>query len=410
MQPHLSSPSIPSHLSTNNDYTNFQQSIPWWHDLGPDVRAELALPNKATLPQQCDVAVIGAGVAGLSAALSARAAGAEVVVLEKADRLGYGATGRNAGILSAGVNMSISALPVDSPGFELWGETTRVLLSLIEEANQPGSVLSASLTGAISMAESKNAARLLEHEAKSRLAAGLHAEQWTPTQVQDATAGRLNVEQVVSALWLPDEGRIHPLTLLAHLARQARQVGIQLIGGAIVDSYAETTTREQGHHWRMAHSGGAWLNARALISAIGPTTEPNARIYALAFTADLPDNFPLFWDASPYTYADFRPGNGRLGVSGGRYGRAGVTRRDSSYHLRLANAARRWLPELATRKPAYTWAVDLAVTSDMIPAVRSFGKLAPGMSIEGLGSLGVLPGIVLGRRAGQHAAQDIQRI
>jgi glycine/D-amino acid oxidase-like deaminating enzyme len=410
MQPHLPSPSLPSHPSAYNDYTNFQKSIPWWHDLDPYVQAELALSDNDMLPPRCDIAVIGAGVAGLSAALSAREVGAEVVVLEKAERLGYGATGRNAGILSAGVNMSLSALPTDSPGFKLWGETTQLLLSLVNEARQPGSSLSAALTGAISMAESKNAARLLVHEAKARNAAGLQAELWTPTQVQDATQGRLNVQQVVSALWLPDEGRIHPLTLLAHLAKLARQAGIQIIGRTIVDSYEETTTGEQGHHWHITHSGGRRLNARALISAIGPTAKPNARIYALAFEADLPDDFPLFWDASPFTYADFRPGNGRLGVSGGRYGRAGVTRHDSGYHLRLAKAARRWLPELAAQEPTYRWAVDLAVTPDMIPEVRSLGSLAPGMSIQGLGSLGVLSGIVLGRRAGRMVAQDIQKV
>src|SRR5581483_10939371 len=86
-----------------------QQHIPWWNDLTPAVRAELELSADIDLPQQvCDVIVIGGGVAGLSAALSARAAGAQVVLLEREIGLGYGATGRNAGILSAGINMGLS--------------------------------------------------------------------------------------------------------------------------------------------------------------------------------------------------------------------------------------------------------------------------------------------------------------
>jgi hypothetical protein len=155
-----------------------------------------------------------------------------------------------------------------------------------------------------------------------------------------------------------------------------------------------------GSHWHITLAGGTVMQAKGLISAVGPTSKPTARIFALAFAADLPDNFPLFWDASPYTYADFRSGNGRLTVSGGRYGRAGATRHDANYYKRLADAARRWLPELTGQEPIFTWAVDLDVAAGMIPRLRILGNAAPGVAIEGLGALGVLPGIVLGRRAG----------
>jgi glycine/D-amino acid oxidase-like deaminating enzyme len=206
----------------------------------------------------------------------------------------------------------------------------------------------------------------------------------------------------VQALWLPDEGRIQPLTLLAHLARQARAAGVVLAGQAHVESYQIIRGCATNHHWQLLLSNGILIGTRGLIRAVGPTIEANSRIYALAFAADLPTTFPLFWDASPYTYADFRPGNGRLTVSGGRYGKAGSTNRDASYHKRLADAARHWLPELANQEPLYRWGVDLAVTSDMIPTLREIGDEAPGLSIEGLGALGVLPGMALGQRAGKE--------
>ena len=84
----------------------------------------------------------------------------------------------------------------------------------------------------------------------------------------------------------------------------------------------------------------------------------------------------------------------------GRYGRAGITQHDAAYYKRLADKARHWLPELVGKKPVFTWAVDLEVASDMIPALHVLGSKAPGVAIEGLGALGVLPGIVLGRQAG----------
>ena len=376
-------------------------TIPWWHALDPIITTELTLSPVAHLRSETyDVVVIGGGVAGLSAAISARATGARVLLLERERMLGYGATGRNAGILSAGVNMHIADLPPDSPGARFWPETTHVLLSLVEEAARPDTILQARLTGAISLAESRHAAKKLVREARVRASAGLHAEIWQPEQVAQATQGRLDTRTVVNALWLPKEGRIHPLTLLAYLARQAKHAGVELVGDATVTSYQEVSTRN-GHVWKLTLADGRTLTAQGLIKATGPITTANARIYALAFAIELPDTFPLFWDAAPYTYADFRPGNGRLTVSGGRYGHAGITHNDAKYYKHLTHSARHWLPELADQKPLYTWGVDLDVTANMIPELHTLGENIPGVSIDGLGALGVLPGIVLGKRAGQ---------
>jgi glycine/D-amino acid oxidase-like deaminating enzyme len=302
--------------------------------------------------------------------------------------------------------MGLVDVSVDSPAAELWPATTRVLLDLVDQAAQPAALLVASLTGALSLAERPGAARHLEREARARVAAGLRAEMWTPAQVAELTGGRLHTQALVAALWLPDEGRIQPLTLLAHLAQRARVAGAVLAGGAHVAAYREVRG-PGGSHWEVQVTEGSALLARGLVLAIGPTYEPTARIYALAFQADLPDSFPLFWDAAPYTYCDFRPGDGRLVVSGGRYGRAGAAQRDVHYHRQLAEAARHWLPMLAAEQPTHAWAVDLAVSAAMVPEARELGERAPGAAIEGLGALGVLPGIVLGRRAGESVAQRI---
>jgi glycine/D-amino acid oxidase-like deaminating enzyme len=381
---------------------------PWHEHVGDGVREVLALPHLGGLPSEMvDVVVIGAGVAGLSAACAARAAGAGVLVLEGHSQIGLGATGLNAGILSAGINMGLADLDAGEPDARMFPATTRLLLDLAEEAKRPGALVAATLTGALSLAATKSAARHLEREMRARRAAGLRAEIWTPGDVSDATGGRLDARSVVAALWLPDEGRLQPLTLLAHLAAQARQAGVHLVGNTPVAEWIETKGRQVGRHWRVKLASGAALAARGLILATGPTTQPSARIYALTFAIDLPESFPLFWDAAPYTYADYRPGDGFLIVSGGRYGRAVASKRDVMYHTRLAAGTRHWLPELAAHEPTHAWAVDLAVDADMRPHLSAIGERVPSLGVEGLGALGVLPGMLLGRKAGERVARRL---
>lgn len=71
----------------------------WWEDAPPQEEPP------AELPARCDVAIVGAGFAGLSAALELARNGTSVVVLE-ADALGYGASARNSGGVSFGLNLA----------------------------------------------------------------------------------------------------------------------------------------------------------------------------------------------------------------------------------------------------------------------------------------------------------------
>ena len=60
-----------------------------------------AVPPAAPLPPRCDVAVVGGGFTGLSAAYHLARRGARVVLLE-ASALGAGASGRTGGIVLEG--------------------------------------------------------------------------------------------------------------------------------------------------------------------------------------------------------------------------------------------------------------------------------------------------------------------
>src|ERR1017187_2802334 len=67
--------------------------------------ASLAQP----LPERADVAVIGAGFTGLSAALALAKRGAKVVVLES-ETIGWGASSRNGGMVLTGLKLGVNQL------------------------------------------------------------------------------------------------------------------------------------------------------------------------------------------------------------------------------------------------------------------------------------------------------------
>ena len=77
---------------------------PYWWEAAP----RLELPP-APLPEQTDVAVVGAGFAGLSAALTLARAGRDTLVFD-ALRAGEGASSRNGGICSGNIRLGFGQL------------------------------------------------------------------------------------------------------------------------------------------------------------------------------------------------------------------------------------------------------------------------------------------------------------
>lgn len=77
------------------------KTLSYWIDTapeGPDY-------TRTTLPDRVDVAVIGGGLTGMSAAVHIRAKGASVALLET-EKLGWGASARNGGMSTPGITIS----------------------------------------------------------------------------------------------------------------------------------------------------------------------------------------------------------------------------------------------------------------------------------------------------------------
>jgi glycine/D-amino acid oxidase-like deaminating enzyme len=70
---------------------------------------QLPIPPEQPLPETADVAIIGAGFTGLSAALALAKRGARVIVLES-ETVGWGASSRNGGMVLTGLKLGVNQL------------------------------------------------------------------------------------------------------------------------------------------------------------------------------------------------------------------------------------------------------------------------------------------------------------
>src|SRR5271165_2386246 len=71
--------------------------------------AEFPKPEARPLPERVDVAVVGAGFTGLSAARTLATRGAQVAVLES-ETVGWGASSRNGGMVLTGLKLGVNEL------------------------------------------------------------------------------------------------------------------------------------------------------------------------------------------------------------------------------------------------------------------------------------------------------------
>ncbi|HVW55702.1 MAG TPA: FAD-binding oxidoreductase [Rhizobiaceae bacterium] len=244
--------------------------------------------------RRADVAIVGGGYTGLSAAYHLAKAGADVVLIE-AHRLGDGASGRNGGQLGTGQRAWAEELEA-----ELGFTRAKALFDLAEEAKahlfefvEANGIEIDYLPGQLSVVHKK---RYLDSYRKH---ASIMAKRFGYPHIsfmdRRETAERLGSERYFGGTRDTGTGHIHPLKLLVGAARAAAEAGAHLF-----EESRATAIRSSGGRVRVATDRGTITADKALIAtnAYGGALEPISAAHIMPIGSFIGATAPLGADSS----------------------------------------------------------------------------------------------------------------
>jgi len=336
----------------------------------------------------CDVAIIGGGFTGLSAAAHLAKAGVKVVLVEQA-RFGDAASGRNGGQMGTGQR----AWPEEQEE-ELGFERAKALFDLAEEAKNHLRSFAAEndididyRPGQLSVIHKKR------YVGDYRRHAELMAERFDYPHIsymeRDETAERVGSSFFHGGIRDTGTGHVHPLRLVIGTARVAAANGAQLhenskvIGlsqaggkvtvktgnGTITADRALLAVNAYGSEKLEPVSSAHVMPIRSFIGATAPlSSELNRKI--------IPGSESI--DDSRFVVRYFRKfGDNRL-LFGGREAYTADNPREISTHIRKQIAE--IYPELADVEITHAWGGSVGITMPRQPFVR---EVMPGVTAAG---------------------------
>ncbi len=183
-----------------------------------------ASPRPLTIDRDCDVCVVGAGLAGLTVALEAARLGAEVVVLE-AGRIGAHASGHHFGSVMPGFGVAVGDL-IARVGFDgarrLWA-LSREGMDYVRTTAE-GAGIAAPADGALEVSQVDLGDELIGRLQILGEDFGTEVEGWQVERVRDVLRSR----RYFHAIHYPHAFQIDGAAYLARLAALAREAGVRI--------------------------------------------------------------------------------------------------------------------------------------------------------------------------------------
>lgn len=379
----------------------------WWEDAPPRSLGR-------TPPERADVAIVGGGFTGLNAAITLRRAGASVVVLEAED-FGFGASGRNAGHVSSGVNLGKAAAssqvrsPLESqlpPGtFQALKDEAAASFDFVEarvaelprdaEYRRSGRVVCASLPGHFTAMQAK---------------AGKMERDGARLVPKDRMRGAIGSDIYHGGMTIDRAGQLHPAKYVQGLVDLADREG-----AALCDNHRVTAIERSGTRWRVTARGRQVACDRVFIATNGYSDSlvpwVRRRVIPAASYIVVTDSLPdgLIDELLPEgrTAVDsrrllsyFRPTPDRRRILFG--GRASLRMRDAGIIAKeLSNRLTTIFPQMRGIPIRYAWSGRIAFTFDLLPHLGEHEGIVHALGCNGSG---VAMQSYLGHMAGQAMA------
>lgn len=362
---------------------------------------------------ECDVCVVGGGIAGCSAALHLAERGYSVVLLEQ-HRIGWGASGRSGAQAIHGVASGqgkLERLIGRDPARAVWDVTIEglaLMRALIARYRIECDWVDGTMLTALKARHDRELRRELE-ELQERLQ--YRSVRYMP---RDEVCSLLATRRYLSALYDSNGGHLHPLNYTLGLAAAAERAGVRIHEDTRALGFTSARVRTPAGEVRARYlvlCGNVYLGntAPALtrkIMAVGThiiATEPLGAQLAQRLIANNAAVSDMNWVLDYFR----RSADHRL-LFGGRVSYSGL----AAFEVPRATRARMLavFPQLADEQVEYSWGGHVDITLNRAP---HFGRLMPnvyflqGFSGHGIALTGIAGKLVAEAIAGQAERFDV---
>jgi glycine/D-amino acid oxidase-like deaminating enzyme len=379
--------------------------------LPPSLYADTAAPAVATpaldIDRNVPVAIIGGGLAGLSAALHLAEQGTEAIVLE-AQEPGWGASGNNGGQLNPGLKLDPDAIEATfgaDLGRRMIAFAWNTPVFTLDLIRRLGLACEARQNGTLRAAYHENNAAEVGTTAEQCIRRGMPVSVLDRDAVREATG----TDRYVLAMRDARGGDVQPLSYARGLARAALAAGAAIHGRT-----PATSLRREAGRWRIETPRAVVRAEKILIATNGFTDDlwPDLRrtivpvFSSIAASEPLPDGIArqimparsVLYESGHITVYYRIDASNRL-LMGGRGPMQWI--RDPAAVAYLTRYAIRLWPVLRGVRWTHGWNSRLAMTADHTPHVHEPG---PGALVY-LGCNG--RGVALATAMGQQLAKRL---